>query len=510
MKIYNPMDVIRALTGNDLTEYKVNQSKASLPTLAANKSKNKGRKFGRIFVTRSKEQLLNKQSFIITSYETLSEQYNHLSHFTPNTYTYGTYRDPYKKHAIGFNNGNLKQVSTFGFDFDTKNLDLYTLFLAAVEKGLPAPTAILETPRGYNVFYTVKTPFFITQKTDRKALKVAESIAKNLKSALSEVLKPGILDKSCTPFGFFRIPKENNIVYFEEENAIETSELIAWSIKYSKENNKPRMRLIVSNQDTQPLHTHSNWYRDLLTSTHITSGLHGRSRNNALFTLALANYADNIPFEQAFDELDQFNSNLEQPLSYREFKSTIKSAYAGKKLGPSRDYVENLSAEWLDNTVSYTSFNGWYKHAKKREERVRSHYDEWEEDLISFLEARTGPQEPFFNESLKNIARLLQMPVSSLKEVLKRSKRVVKQVKGKGRASKTFLAIKTNLFKHLLFLRKEKTNQANEFFYALKSHKVLNQKEEVIAAQLVDVYSKTKIRNYKRYAVGGRDGPILI
>nr|WEY82906.1 hypothetical protein P5633_00145 [Bacillus subtilis] len=102
------------------------------------------------------------------------------------------------------------------------------------------------------------------------------------------------------------------------------------------------------------------------------------------------------------------------------------------------------------------------------------------------------------------------MPVSSLKEVLKRSKRVVKQVKGKGRASKTFLAIKTNLFKHLLFLRKEKTNQANEFFYALKSHKVLNQKEEVIAAQLVDVYSKTKIRNYRRYAVSGRDGPILI
>nr|WGD72616.1 hypothetical protein P5645_22090 [Bacillus subtilis] len=62
MKIYNPMDVIRALTGNDLTEYKVNQSKASLPTLVANKSKNKGRKFGRIFVTRSKEQMTIKQA----------------------------------------------------------------------------------------------------------------------------------------------------------------------------------------------------------------------------------------------------------------------------------------------------------------------------------------------------------------------------------------------------------------------------------------------------------------
>jgi len=59
------------------------------------------------------------------------------------------------------------------------------------------------------------------------------------------------------------------------------------------------------------------------------------------------------------------------------------------------------------------------------------------------------------------------MAVSTLKEVLKRSKKVIKRTVGRGRAAVTKLASRSMLFKNLLLLRKNKIKQAQLSFAEL-------------------------------------------
>ena len=109
-------------------------------------------------------------------------------------------------------------------------------------------------------------------------------------------------------------------------------------------------------------------------------------------------------FEEAYDELDVFNSNLENPLSKKEFERTLKSAYSGKYKGPKRSYVEGLLELWADGKVKFQGREGWYKFKKEREERVRSHYEERESDILAYLEAYTSPENPFLEGSLAVIS----------------------------------------------------------------------------------------------------------
>ena len=82
---------------------------------------------------------------------------------------------------------------------------------------------------------------------------------------------------------------------------------------------------VVYNKNTSAIdQMSSDWYRALICSTDIDRGHHSASRNNALMTLALANYASGRPIEDAYDELDQFNSNLANPLNKSEFETNVE------------------------------------------------------------------------------------------------------------------------------------------------------------------------------------------
>ena len=59
------------------------------------------------------------------------------------------------------------------------------------------------------------------------------------------------------------------------------------------------------------------------------------------------------------------------------------------------------------------------------------------------------------------------MAVSSLKEVLKRSNKIIKRTIGRGRSAVTKVASRTILFKRLLFLRKNQIKQAQLTFAEL-------------------------------------------
>ncbi|QKE76063.1 plasmid replication protein (plasmid) [Arthrobacter citreus] len=463
--VISPVDIMQFMTHNSLLLYKKKGSRAPFDRVVAYEKveKNDSYRKGAVFVSPTKEDLINGKGYVVTSYEALQDRYQQLSHWTPNTYRGGTYYDFKNRVIKGHTRENLKQINVIGFDIDTKNVDLYALYLGCEELGLPRPNLLLETPRGFQSFFVLDTPFYIHNNKDYKALRVAERLSENIRKALSKYVP---IDTACVPFGFFRIPREDNTLDFYEVPA-NTNQLLSWSKDYEEQEKRTFLRVVYNKYTSTFDQTSSDWYHALIRATYIEKGHHGASRNNALLTMAIANYASERSYEEAYDELDQFNSNLAQPLSKTEFERTLNSAYSGKYKGAKRSYVEGLLELWTDGQAQFSGREGWYKFKKSREDRIRSHYNEWEEDIIAFLEARTSPETPFLEGSLKMLAETFGMAVSSLKEVLKRSSKLKKYTIGQGRGAITKVASRSILFRRLLHLRKEQVKNAQLTFAEL-------------------------------------------
>lgn len=467
MQVLNPspIDVIRTMTHDDLYLYKRCNSNASFRDLITyDNAMQDSNKNGAIFVSPSKVKLSEGKGFVVTSYETIEEQYNDLSHWTPNIFRGGTYYNFKERKIKGHSKDNLKQINVIGFDIDTKEVDLYGLLLGCDELNLPRPNLLLETPRGYQGFYILETPFYIHKNQNYKALRVAERLAENVLEALN---KYAPVDMNCNQFGFYRVPNDENVIYFDDE-MINTNSLIDWSKQYEHEERKKKFKVIYGGENSsESQYISSDWYRALIQTTNIGSGEYTSSRNNALLTLALANYADGVSLQGAYDVLDQWNSNLSNPLSLREFERVLNSAYSGKYKGVQRSYVESLLENWTDGSASFDGQKGWYKFAKPREERERSHYHEREQDIVIYINDQTSPENPFIEGSLRELAEQLNIPLSTLKEVLKQSKGLYKKTEGKGRGAKTILTTKSMLMKHLLEVKKDEKIQTQMMLFEL-------------------------------------------
>ncbi|MDP4084710.1 MAG: primase C-terminal domain-containing protein [Bacillota bacterium] len=458
-------EILQFMTHDGLEIYKRSGSSAPFQERVQYKRLLKSLRYqkGVVFVSPSKEKLTEGKGYIITSYETLHQKYNKLTHWTPNVFRGGTYYDFKARIIKGHTKDNLKQINVIGFDIDTKKVHPYDMVLACDELELPRPNLILETPNGYQGFFVLETPFFIHAQEDYKALRVAERLATNILQGLKKYLP---IDLGCAPFGFYRIPNDGNVILFDDQPA-NTADLLSWSKEFEVKERKNNLRVIYNTSNASALDlTSSEWYSALLRATQIKSGYHGSSRNNHLLTLAIANYASDKAFEDAYNELDQFNSNIIHPLSKREFERTLRSAYSGKYKGPKRSYVEGLLELWTDGNAKFIGHEGWYKFKKPREERVRSHYEEREDDIIQYLEGCISPEKPFFTGSLRELAESFRMAVSTLKEVLKRSNRLIKQVVGSGRNASTMLTTKMMLFRSLLHQRKLQIKHSQMTFQA--------------------------------------------
>ncbi|MFS0783465.1 primase C-terminal domain-containing protein [Bacillus sp. 1P06AnD] len=480
--IISPIEIMQLMTHNSLSLYKKKGTRAPINKVKVYEKQEASNTYkkGVVFVSPSKEALTDGQGFVVTSYETLSEQGHHLSHWTPNTYRGGSYYDFKRRYMKGHTKENLKQVNVIGFDIDRKDVDLYQLYIGCEEMNLPRPNLLLETPRGFQVFFILETPFYIHAQHNYKALRVAERLIHNIREALSDYAP---MDFGCVPFGFYRIPKADNILDFHDELA-STDLLLAWSKKYEEKKNKQFLRVIYGGQNASGSvdYTNAAWYQSLINARGIDKGHHSASRNNALLTLALANYASDRSFEETYDVLDQFNSNLNQPLPIREFERTLKSAYSGKYAGVKRSYVEGLLELWTDGKVTFQGGAGWYKHKKAREDRERSHYEEWEQDILNYINEHLSPAQPFLAGSLKQLCKLIGISLSSFKEVLKRSRKLFYVSVGRGRGAYTKLSSQSMLIKHVLYVRKDRSVQSTSQSVQ-KVISILPTKEAVLIAR---------------------------
>lgn len=462
-KMISIVEILQFMTHDSLLLYKKKRSSAPMERLVAYAKQDLPYRKGVVFVSPSKADLTEGKGYVVTSYETLQEKHQQLTHWTPNTYRGGTYYDFANRKIKGHTRENLKQINVIGFDIDSKNVDIYGLYLGCEEVGLPRPNLLLETPRGYQAFFVLETPFYIHKQDNYKSLRVAERLSQNIRKALSAFAP---IDTNCVPFGFYRMPNEENVLDFYSE-AANTRQLMEWSKQYEAKHTP--LHVVYSHDAPDVDYVSSEWYRALLCTKEIDRGHFSASRNNALFTLALANYASGRSLVSAYDELDEFNSRLYAPLSKNEFEKTVQSAYSGKYKGVKRDYVEGLLALWTDGKVPFHGKEGWYKFKKNREDRERSHYDEWEEDILAYLNTHQSLENPFLQGSLSILAKQFGMALSTFKEVLKRSNKLVVESVGRGRKAYTKVTSRKLYVQHVLYLRKQNKQVAQQALHQLLS-----------------------------------------
>ena len=123
-------------------------------------------KKGAIFTVRDKSHFTDTgvKGVIMTSKETLLEQVDRFTHFTPNVYRHYQYADSKRRYIKGFEEQNLQQINAFVIDIDTKEYTLQDILMACLDDSVGLPTIIVETDRGYQVYFLLVEPIFLTNK----------------------------------------------------------------------------------------------------------------------------------------------------------------------------------------------------------------------------------------------------------------------------------------------------------------------------------------------------------
>lgn len=472
--MFNLEEIISFITHGSLNKYKFNNSKATQQEINIEKAtKSKNWKSARVAVTNSKEDLTSGKGHIVASEEALIQYADKYTHWTPNPYNY-LEKDIETNTINKRTKDNVKQINTFVLDIDV-DLEYNDLVQKLISCSFAnnthdlLPNLYVKTPRGWHLYYVVDTPFYAKGER-KKALMTAEKIHKSLAHALSEYLP---IDKNCVSTGFFRMPNNSNVINFKNEY-ISSEALKQWSMKYAKDNNIEMNSFKVLrgrfNSSLTP-----EWVDYLLNKADISSVGMGVGRNNVTFTLALYFKSVDKSVDEAIEALQAFNKRLNAPLSNRELYRTVKSAYKGEYSGASREHVESLLEAFSDDEVvyhnSFVSINGWYKFAKPREKRTRSHYSERQSDLEAMLDEKTSKEHVFLTGSTTNISKALGMARSTFNVVIKTAQKngtVIKRTIGKGRNAETFIALKSVYMERLFDLVQMVKDKKQDFSKALR------------------------------------------
>ncbi|MGG5378574.1 hypothetical protein IGI61_002530, partial [Enterococcus sp. DIV0719d] len=182
-------EIYSAILKNGLRAYKYRNSTMK-PAGHIDSSRN-----GAIFAYRSKQLMNAGRGIVITSEEAVLENEQKLTHWTPNTYRYGTYADNDRMIVKGHSEKNLSQINTFVVDIDSKENHEGEIILACLDQVGYMPTLVLESEHGYQVYFVLKTPGYVTKKSNFKVIDVAKKISKTIRLQLAKQL-PGI-DLGC-------------------------------------------------------------------------------------------------------------------------------------------------------------------------------------------------------------------------------------------------------------------------------------------------------------------------
>ncbi|MCG0714427.1 primase C-terminal domain-containing protein (plasmid) [Lactiplantibacillus plantarum] len=465
----------------------------------------KQNKHGAIAMYRSKAQMAKSWGTIYTSKEAVYDNYATSTHWTPNVFNYLTYTDAAKHYVKGAKEQNLSQINTLVVDVDYRDAEERQAKFAEVWDTAMLdvqfmPTLILATQKGYHIYYVFDEPVFVRRHANGKlpAVRAAKAIAKSLKDFYAQKL-PAV-DVTCNSFGIFRVPRPDNIEYFEPKMTVDFQALMTWSINFANDQHQIKPQNTqrsfyarrVGRQIDQP------WFQALINQTDIDQNV-GYGRHNTIFTLALACYSSNVSQAQCFDILDEFNSNLNHPLATQHVQKVINDAYSGQFHAASREYVNALLETWVPDAdrrvYLQRSQTTWYKYAKPRTERVNSHVQEWQADLMAYFNQRTSQDNNWFTRtSLRHISKELNICLGSLTKALKKliDQGLVYREKGHGRQA-TMFATRSSLLQHAMALK-----QAQRLNYWLMVARFLDPTEQLLAVQRFSLTSDPNTTEFEQ------------
>lgn len=413
------------------------------------------KRYGGIFIVEDKSHFDNNvRGHVVTTYSQLNQFTNKATHWTPNAYSRYFYTNNERTNVAGFNERYLLQVNTFVVDIDTKAYSVNDILLACIDDSIGAPTMILESDNGYQVYFVMDKPIFMSNKKYGQIKKIVKRISENLKRSLRSV----DADMFCNDFGFFRMPNSNNLVWLQLDQTYTLQHMIEWSSTYSD----GRELYNITQKHTKGEYRLSDWYK-ALTSIKDAKGTKGAyGRNNLLFTIALTNYADGVEFNEAQKEIEHVNRNLREPLKNDDVERLLKSAYSGRYRGPAAEYVNTLLKLNDIRDIEARLCTKWVKHKKHRHDRERSHLSEWEDDLVQFLQNYND--EPC-EMSQNQLSDKIGIPRASLNKLINISTKLFKRATGSGCKAKTiWLTITQVLNEAMKRIRKNKT--AIQFVHA--------------------------------------------
>lgn len=418
-------------------------------------------KRGAIFTYRSKAHMIKARGLVLTSIEAIKENQDGFTHWTPNVYRFGSYSDSRRQITRGHAEENLRQINTFVIDFDLSSDDVMTsgdILTAALDLGF-MPTLILKSDKGYQAYFVLSEPAYVTAHSQFKVVKVAKAISQNLRSYFGQTLP---VDMTCNHFGICRIPRTDNIEFFDEEYTYSFQEWLNWSMKQSDlpfPSKKPNLTVISGTEGAKQ--TDEPWYKMLMNESNIKGTKDLMGRNSVLFTLALANFSSGVSQGDCEVVLNEFSLRLDEPVTTSELLKIITSAYSGKYEAASRDYIMLLCRAWVNKDLKAADLftkQRWYKFKKKRADRKNSHLYEWKADVMAYLEDFYQSEDPFIQTTKKALREALSIPERSLDRVLKALKadqKIFFTIKS-GRGGGIRIASIKAIFLSLLQVKKER------------------------------------------------------
>lgn len=418
-------------------------------------------KRGAIFAYRSKAHMIKARGLVLTSMEAIEENQDSFTHWTPNVYRFGSYSDSRRQITRGHAEENLRQINTFVIDFDLSSDDVMTsgdILTAALDLGF-MPTLILKSDKGYQAYFVLSEPAYVTAHSQFKVVKVAKAISQNLRSYFGQTLP---VDMTCNHFGIYRIPRTDNIEFFDEEYTYSFQEWLNWSMKQSDlpfPSKKPNLTVISGTEGAKQ--TDEPWYKMLMNESNIKGTKDLMGRNSVLFTLALANFSSGVSQGDCEVVLNEFSLRLDEPVTTSELLKIIASAYSGKYEAASRDYIMLLCRAWVNKDLKAADLftkQRWYKFKKKRADRKNSHLYEWKADVMAYLEDFYQSEDPFIQTTKKALREALSIPERSLDRVLKALKadqKIFFTIKS-GRGGGIRIASVKAIFLSLLQVKKER------------------------------------------------------
>lgn len=439
-------------------------------------------KTGAIAGYQNKESLTTGVGTIYRTLEQLLADSNNLTHWTPNVFSWLGGGNGYP--VYGHSESNLIQINTFAVDIDfpkgQEKISINQLRLYLISQNL-LPTIILDTPKGYHVYFFIENEntatgqkdkaCYVSSANDYKSLKVVKRISENIRFAIKEYMPE--VDMGCNHFGVFRFPTQENIVHFEPSFVDTFSGYMDWSIRYEKQAKKrQKSQFSVLGQPGRKRkgykQTDAKWYR-FIKQTTILPG----NRNQTVFTMALAckqSGLTEIECEQEIADMEFYGG-----FSTKEISRSIQSAYKGNYRSAKGQYINEILSSYTTaeeyrqlqvasektEAVAGNGKNGrvdpefWYKFKKSRKERTYSHFDESQEDLLAFLTAKQVQQSDgalYLTMPMKDIADETKIPLSTLKVIFKQlqQKKVIVVKSKKGRGGYTKIATKKYLETRLM------------------------------------------------------------